>query len=440
MMRFEKWILVLIFFILSFAYFFGLSRMYFHQDDVDFLIGVARDWPKFLLQPVNEHVVILFMGLYRLEWQLFGTNFAGFLTVSLLLHIANLVLAGWLVFAETKSRFYAFLTGLTLTINNNWNESLWWSTGQMWLLATFFCLISLWWLSLWREKKITGFWWGLVLMIILILPGLSWGVGLIWPAIVFLGYGWGAGKKSRVSPLGYGMLASQAGLLLIYRWLSVSKMEIVQFMQLKRLGQMLIFVVVGISNTVVGRLVFPWENKLVRLLVLFGLLMILVASIAIWRRKLTGQARFLLMATVLIYLTYSLGRASFGIGAAMATRYAYLPTFFLVMAVMMILAKINFRWKDRLVLGLCLYLALSGLAVFNWRVTEWSKRPRQTKEYFALVRRLADHCLVDEPLPDFINPDQNKRRLADLAKPLNLNFRFGTEKQGCILVSAQKAL
>ena len=67
----EKLILTLTILILVFVYVFGLSKMYFHQDDVDFLVAVSADWPKTIWLPVNEHVVILFWLLYRLEWWFF---------------------------------------------------------------------------------------------------------------------------------------------------------------------------------------------------------------------------------------------------------------------------------------------------------------------------------------------------------------------------------
>lgn len=403
-------------------YLSGLSKMYFHQDDVDFLVAVARDWPKTILLPVNEHVVILFWLLYRLEWRLFGISFGGFLTVSMLLHSLNLFLAGRLVYEKTKSRYYGLMTGLVLAVNNNWNESVWWSTGQMWLLATLFCLLSLLLLSRQRYTPL--------LLTVAVLPGLSWGVGLIWPLILVLAFG----VKGR---LRWGLLAGQGLLLLVYRLLAPAK-ALAALFSLERLVRMVIFVVVGLANTVVGRLIFPWENKPVRLLVLVGLLFLILITFRVWRRKISGWPLSLIMASALIYLTYSFGRASFGIGQAMATRYAYLPTFLLVMAVAIIWSKINLgKKKDVLALPVAIYLSVAGLMVFNWRVSEWTKRPQMVKEYFGRIKEFsADNCLVDEPLPNFINPDPTKR-LNDLKASLSLDWRSGTTTQGCVLLSPQ---
>lgn len=425
MTRREKFVLILIGLILGSVYLSGLSKMYFHQDDVDFLVAVARDWPTTILQPVNEHVVILFWLIYRLEWWLFGTNFGGFVSVSMFLHLINLILAGRLVFEETRSRYYGLLTGLVLAVNNNWNESIWWSTGQMWLLATFFCLVSLWLL---RRRRL----WVLV-PIIAVLPGLSWGVGLIWPAILILAFG----VKGR---LWWGLLASQGVLLFIYRLLTPAK-TLTALFGLERVAQMVVFVVVGLANTVVGRLVFPWENKPIRFLVLMMLLLFILKTVGVLRKNLSGLPVSLIMASVLVYLTYSLGRASFGIGQAMATRYAYLPTIFLVMAGIIIWTKISVgKWKDRLAMVAAVYFALAGLTAFWWRVNEWTKRPTMVRGYFDSIKRLSrDNCLVDEALPKFINPDQIKK-LSALSFPLKLSLKFGTEKEGCVLVSAQTEL
>lgn len=417
MTRREKFVLILIGLILGLVYFSGLSKMYFHQDDIDFLIAVARDWPVTIWQPVNEHVVIIFWLLYRLEWWFFGINFGGFLTVSMLLHGLNLLLAGRLVYEETKSRYYGLLTALVLAVNNNWNESVWWSTGQMWLLATLSCLVSLWLL---RRKKLWP-----VVPIIAVLPGLSWGVGLIWPVILTLAFG----VRGR---LRWGLLASQGALLLIYRLLAPVK-ALTTFFSLERLAQMVVFVVVGMANTVVGRLVFPWENKPIRVVALAVMLLVLAKTFGLWKKKIVGWPAQLIIASVLIYLTYSFGRADFGIGQAMATRYAYLPTFFLVAAVVTIWAKSSLgKWKDNLALGVAIYLALAGLIVFDWRVESWVRRPAMVKEYFNSVKVVgAENCLVNEALPKFINPDQIKD-LSSLAFPLRLDLKFGTSEQGCV--------
>lgn len=423
----EKLILTLTILILVFVYVFGLSKMYFHQDDVDFLVAVSADWPKTIWLPVNEHAVILFWLLYRLEWWFFGINFGGFLTVSLLLHGLNLFLAGRLVYEETRSRYYGLLTGLILAVNNNWNESVWWSTGQMWLLATLFGLISLLLLRSWQRGKIGGIYWGLLIMAVSALPGLSWGVGLLWPLILLVSFRF-------LGSLKYGLLISQGALLLVYQLLASPK-NLASLLTLGRLVQMVIFVIVGLANTVVGRLVFPWENKPIRFLVLAGLLVLLLKTFRLWRGKVVGWPLSLTMASILIYATYSLGRASFGVGQAMATRYAYLPTFFLVMAVMVVWAKVKFgRQKESLALGAAIYLAVAGLLVFNWRVTEWTKRPQMVRWYFNSIKRLsADNCLIDEPLPKFINPDPT-RRLSDLRTPLRLDWQSGTTAQGCVSV------
>lgn len=433
MTRREKFVLILTGLILGLVYLLGLSKMYFHQDDVDFLVAVARDWPTTILQPVNEHVVILFWLLFRLEWWVFGTNFGGFISVSMFLHLINLFLAGRLVFEETRSRYYGLLTGLILAVNNNWNESIWWSTGQMWLLATLFCLISILMLRRWRGGKIPIIW-GLLLVAVVVLPGLSWGVGLLWPLIVVLAFG----VRGR---LRLGLLMSQGVLLLFYRAIATPKIGLVSLVSLRRLIEMGVFVVVGLANTVVGRLVFPWENKPVRFLVLVILLLVILKTAWAWRKKVSGLPISLISASGLVYLTYSLGRASFGIGQAMATRYAYLPTFFLVMAIIIIWTKISIgKWKDLLALIVSVYFALAGLIGFWWRVNEWTKRPAMVKRYFDSVKRLSqENCLVDEALPKFINPDQIKN-LSALSFPLKLNLKFGTEKEGCVLMSAQTEL
>ena len=413
--------LFLIVLVLVVVSFFGLRMMYFHQDDVDFLIGISSYWPKILFQPVNEHVVIVFWLLYRLEWLAFGTNFGGYLMVSMVLHLLNLFLIGKLVYVETKSRFYALLAALVLTVNNNWNESIWWSTGQMWLMATALILLSL---LVVRKKRFR------ILTCLLILPGLSWGVGLFWPAIVFGGFG--VRKLSNrwvINRIGKVAILAQVVILGIYKFLTAAQFSLAS-LEPMNIMRSVSFVTVGLANTVVGRLIFPWESKPIRLVVLLVVFVWLLVERKKWWTGIKGLPTFLFLATVGIFSTYALGRSSFGIGQAMATRYAYLPTFFFVCAAIMVASRVGSKYAGEtklLILGI--YLMLSGLSAFGWRVSDWTIRPRMVKQYFNLVKSKTGQCLVDEDLPGFINP-MPTRKLSQLTESLSLDVSFGT-RAGC---------
>ncbi len=409
----------------------GILKMFFHQDDIDYLIVISKYWPEALWHRANEHVVVMFWLLYRAEWLVFGTNFSGFLFVNIILHLINLFLAGKLVYEETKSRFYGLLTALFLVVNNNWNESVWWSTGQMWLLATLFCLFFL-----LERKKTGGFIRKIWLTVLLVLPGISWGVGLLWPVIVFVGFGLRKrGNGVRVTAVGYLAMVAQLVLALVYRAIFVSIIKPVSPFSLTRVFQSVSFVLVGLSNTVVGRLLFPWENKPVRLVVLVAVLLFVIYNRKSISKRIMFFEGFLLFSVVAFFSTYALGRASFGIGQAMATRYAYLPTFFLVMGCLVLVSRFKNQLFENLMFLLGIYCLAGGLVVFNWRVTEWTKRPQQTRQYFTLIKQSkTENCYVDELLPKFINPEPTKR-LSDLIFPLKTSLRFGTEKQNCVLLT-----
>ena len=69
---------------------FGLTQMYFHQDDLTYLINSNINLLDLLTQPVNEHLHYTFTLLFKLEWQFFRLHFAPYLITSLLLHLLNL--------------------------------------------------------------------------------------------------------------------------------------------------------------------------------------------------------------------------------------------------------------------------------------------------------------------------------------------------------------
>ena len=398
----------------SFAvlFIYGTQQMYFHQDDVDTLVEVVSHWPQSLLTTQNEHVVVFHRLFVRMEWEMFRIYFPGYLFVSFLFHGVNLFLLGVIAKKVTRSSFAAVVAVSLLAINSNWNEVIYWMTGQQQLLWTFFSLLSfLYTYTLWQQKKSLKSIQFLIVYVLSILPGLNFGAGMAWPLILFLLFGWRWRKKRfSITPLGYTFIVSQVLLSMLY--LSLVQQKIATHNSVDdwfNLFGIVRFVVVGIGLSIVGRALWPFDQirTMVVLLLLFTSSVILYLRTKAWKPLLQDK---IIQAGILItfatYTIYALPRWHFGMWQAMAQRYVYMPMFFLVLALIVVLHKLNVleQYKKAVVI-VCVGFMLLQTAGFLWRVQPWLLRPQQMRVVFEEIDALPPTaCINDEFLPKYINP------------------------------------
>jgi hypothetical protein len=234
-----------------------------------------------------------------------------------------LILVYSIVKKESKSKWLATIAVGLLVINRNWGEMIWWVTGQSMLMATLFALMS-WWYKLKLDQKDKVQWYLRVLWgVSLIIPGLAWGGGLICPFVVTLFYGWLYKNKKVSLKLPEAWIAS-ALMLTIYLLIG-GKSAGLHFSPLSWFDspmQIILFVLVGLGENVIGRWLWPFRDLWMRHLILI---------IVLWWMTLRGfkqmifskQAIFMFGVAIVSMLFYAIPRWQFGLPQAMAERYAF---------------------------------------------------------------------------------------------------------------------
>ena len=401
---------------LFWLYWQGNLRAYFHQDDVVELANIARWNSRTIFHLNNEHLNITYYPLLRLQWLLFGINFSGYLFFNLLLHALVLFLIFQVSFKTTRSFFWAGLAVWGMTINSNWFTVVWWVSGQMFLLTTVFALLSILVIIEIRTKLKSSAkkWWPyLLLYLFSVFPGLSWGGGLTWPIWPLLVYGIkSSGGKISLNKIGKTLILSQITLAIIYFSLIGDNLAVHTdpATWFSNPLAILAFMVVGISNTVVGRWLWPTENLYLRIAALLVASLVFLAMKP-WK-KFRNKHIFLGVVVVLgIYLTYALPRWRFGIGHAMANYYAYLPLSFIMISLVNYFSTYSSKklFKISIASFFVILMVFSWIGFESW-ARDWVIRPQQTRNLFTKLNKLdSSTCLKNEYLPTYIVPQPRWR-------------------------------
>lgn len=402
----------------------GSQFSFFHQDDVVELGFVSRwDGANSLLHLNNEHVNLTFWPLLYLEWIFFGVNFQYYLVVNFFLHFLVLFFVFVVTKKQTKSVYWSLLAVFGMSVNANWFAVIWWITGQMIILATLFAVLS--YLVLLniadgRDKAFNYF----LLFLFSTLPGLSWGVGLSWPLVLLLGHFVDGSKKSKKV---ISVLIGSSIFLATFYFMTVGKNLGVHTNPSTWITSPISifwFMLVGVSNTLIGRWIFPIEILPLRVLVL-GVLAITFSRIVFVTRKNVRRLGFGIWVSVLAFTTYAIPRWRFGIGHAMTNYYAYFPLAFLLISTIDFLSKVKLgKIGNLIVLAIfVLYMPVS-LFAFNEKSKNWVSRPIQTRSYFQKINSISNisKCINDDLLPEFIIPYNKTYKLSYLWPVFKKNF------------------
>lgn len=425
---------------LTILFIYGTQKMYFHQDDVDTLVEVVNHWPGALFTTQNEHVVLFHRLFVRLEWELFRIYFPGYLFFSFLFHGLNLFLLGVIAKKVTKSSFAALVAVSLVAINSNWNEVIYWMTGQQQLLWTFFSLVSfLYTYTLWQQKKPFAPIQYIYVCILSLLPGVNFGAGMAWPAILFILFGWRwKNKKLSITPIGVTVIFSQIVLSVLYLYLVQNKIEthdsVAHWFNLFGIFR---FVLVGVGMSMVARALWPFDQirTMVIMLILFTGGVILYLRTKPWKLLLQDKiVQSGILITLATYTIYALPRWHFGLWQAMAQRYVYMPMFFLVLALVVVLQKIKLLEHKKIIVFLCISFVILQTAGFFWRVEAWLVRPNQTRVLFEKIDALKpSDCINDDYLPTYINPFPF-RRYSDIWPVFKKDWNPFIPSKQCIYV------
>lgn len=357
-----KWIVSGIGVLMLVIFGWGAQNMYFHQDDLDWLLMAQMPIKEVMAMPVGDHINYLFRLLISTEWRLFGFNFPPYLAVSVMMHS----IAIWLVYklAKTTSNRVdlAAMTALLFSVNTNWTEVVLWVSGQTISITLIFVLVAL--LGIWHRRFA-----GLTLLLA------SW-----------------------TSALSLGLLGAT---LLVYkhmRWKAIGALILVGLIYLLRggVGTQIevslrwvthVIVVAGLMpiHTVLGRLLIPFDVlELPRLVIVVGLM---VWGLWKWRSHLMtiwqdSWSKLLLCHIALYYLIVALGRAQYGIGIMRAERYGYIGLALILLLGVRILRKVDLgRWKWVVIAIVC-----SQIVGLHVRARVYLERPQLLKDLVEEMR------------------------------------------------------
>lgn len=391
----SKWWRGIVGLLLLSIYIYGYQKMFFHQDDLDWLILVNRPMWGVMTAPIADHVNYVFRVLFKLEWNIFGLYFPGYLAVSLAMHAIVVWLLYLLAKVTTGRRDLAGAVAILFAVNTNWTETVWWISGQTILITALLVLVAMYGLWKKRGEPIALFFasWtsalalGLLSSTFLIYKNKRWLVGLLLIIIGAIYYFLGTdGTK-----IDFG-----------WRW-ALQVIEVAGLMSI---------------NSVVGRLLIPFDR--------FETIRMGVVSIAIvyviwrWRGRLLEiwrdeWSRFLILQLGFYNLIVAIGRAQYGVGIMRAERYTYLGLALLLLLFVRVIRDLAVgKW-----IWIVPVLVILQLGGFYIRARAYIERPQQMKVLFAEIRKTAPSKIDPNAyLPHFVTNDE-RFRYSDLLGLMN---------------------
>lgn len=387
--KYYLWIVV---FVLFGTFIFGYINMYFHQDDLDWLILANRPFFEVMAQPLSDHINYIFRLILKIQWDIFGFRFAPYFTVSILIHFINVLLLHKLVDLTTNRKDLSAVVALIFVVNTNWTEIVLWFSGQTISITLTFMLLAM--IALYKQKYRS---------ISIFFASMTSALALpLIPASLFV---WGKGKK-RITLFGYILIALSILVLLLhkYRALDGTKIE----MSLAWLGQVILVMGLGVINTVIGRLVLPFDRfEIFRIIAVATVL-----GFALYknREKIMQFVkdkwnRFLGLQLFFYYLIVAVGRAQFGVGIMRAERYGYVGLALLLLLCVRMFRNIKIgKWVW--IVPTILMIQVFGL---YRRSEDYVKRPQQLKQAIEQVQKNRKVVNPDSYLPyEILNDERLK--------------------------------
>ena len=359
--------------------------MWFHQDDLTWMRLAQHSWGEQLLIPVNEHINYLFRLMFKLEYELFGWNYGEYFAVSLMLHLITMVLVGKITTIVTNNRTWGRWAAIIFAVNTNWNETVFWISGQTIQISAVLGLFTIWLIL--RQAK-----WPMILLAMVAASVTS--ALVVWLPLVTWAVWYRQRALSRVSVLvlvGIGLIYGKQG--------NLSVGESINWVTVAITGGLMVI------NTLIGRLWWPWEvGEMGRIGVTTGAIIgwgiVWGKKWAQWVKK-NRQIIYLLVSLAAYYGIVAVGRAQYGIGIMRAERYAYLGLALFLPIAMWTLSqmKVKLQWVG----GGAIIILMIQTAGLTDRMGRYVERPRQLKDLSQKIEQLdKTKCYRDDYFPNFV--------------------------------------
>jgi hypothetical protein len=303
--------------------------------------------------------------------------------VSLLIHASVIGILYKLAKLSSGRGDLAAIAALIFSINTNWTETVLWISGQTITITALFVLLAM--LAIWKKK-----WEGTMLLLV------SWTSAL---AIGVLGASVFVFRQLRVKTAAILTL-----LFVIYKTWATDGTNIAA--NLAWVVQVGLVWGLMLVNSVIGRLIIPFDRFEILRIVLVTILLVYGAwrgrarLYDLWRDE---WSRFLLIQLGLYNLIVAVGRAQYGVGIMRAERYAYLGLILVLLLAVRVMRKVKhgtWAWLvPAIVLAQCVGL--------YHRASSYIVRPQQLKQLVEEVQRTEfTHINQNEYLPHFVLNDE----------------------------------
>lgn len=404
----QKWWWSLVAILLAALFIYGYREMFFHQDDLDWFIMANRPFLDVMEYPIGDHVNYVFRLLLKLEWNIFGLYFPGYYAVSLVMHAVVIYLIYLLARETSGRRDLAIICALIFTINTNWTETVLWISGQTISITVIFVLLAMY--AILKNK-------GEILSMLIACLTSALALGLPIATILVYGFQKSSTYLGKLKlKTGWGTIMSLIVVAMTYYLFGTDGTAIA--FGLKWIVQVGMVWILAMMNTVIGRLIIPFDRfELIRIV---GVILLSVATAWIHRSKLLpiwrdAWSRFLILQIWIYYLIVAAGRAQYGVGIMRAERYSYLGlALFLLLAARVLRTYQLGRWVW--IVPLIIMLQSMGLYI---RARAYVVRPQQMRLLFEEVRQANPKDInPNDYLPHFVLNDE-RLRYSDLLKLIN---------------------
>lgn len=384
------WVIAAI--MLGVIYGYGHQKMFFHQDDLDWLILANKSWGGIIAAPIGDHINYLWRLLLKSEWELFGLNFPAYLAVSVALHGMNV----WLLYQVARrlgNESWARLAALIMSVNTNWTETVLWMSGQTILITATLVLLANWARS--RKK------WQLTTLALSSLTS-ALALGTVVASGLIDGIDWTKKKLKRVG-VGVGIVVGWIALIYLTVASDGTELAVSGNWVVKVIGVMGLAIV----NTAVGRAIIPFDRlEMVRIvgvaIAMVGLGWKYRARLGEWRQD--SWVQFLSVQILAYYLIVAVGRAQYGLGIMRAERYAYIGLA-LILLLGVRLAR-TVRVKTGMLVGVLLIVTLQSWGLWV-RAEQYIRRPTQMRMLFEqIISQEIKTEMEREYLPHFVLNDE----------------------------------
>lgn len=170
--------------LLTLLWLYKPSHFYFFGDSWDILYQLLINW-KAIFLPHNEYFIPLFNSFYFSEYKVFGGHHLPYVVVSFVLHSLNAMLVFLLGVRLSLGTLPSLIAAVIFAFSSVYWEVMGWSVAQVWQLGTLFMLLAILIFIRNRREAKTFFWVGVLSFATYVSAGF---IAIVFPIIASVYY------------------------------------------------------------------------------------------------------------------------------------------------------------------------------------------------------------------------------------------------------------